>query len=251
MQDPLQSEPPPPPCGIDARSERCRDDADRRIGFVVLSDVRFLREGLAEVLARDETLALDGVAASIDEALKGLQSTTQVLLIDAALPDGLATVARLRRQIPGLRIAALALKETQAEVIAWAEAGVTGYVTRDTALADVAGLLKGILRGEQSCAPGVAAALLQRIAEAPRAGVRQPAAVEAATALTAREDQVVRLICEGLGNKAIARRLNIGLATTKSHVHNILRKTGAVDRAQVGCWARLHARDAALGSPRS
>jgi DNA-binding NarL/FixJ family response regulator len=62
----------------------------------------------------------------------------------------------------------------------------------------------------------------------------------AALALTARETQVVELLAAGLSNKDIARRLNIGVATTKSHVHNLLGKLGVQRRAQVARWMRDH-----------
>jgi len=55
---------------------------------------------------------------------------------------------------------------------------------------------------------------------------------------TAREIQVLEMIGEGLSNKEIARRLNIGVATTKSHVHNLLGKLGLQRRSQVATWIR-------------
>ena len=56
--------------------------------------------------------------------------------------------------------------------------------------------------------------------------------------LTAREREVLRLIDQGLSNKEIARRLDIGLSTVKNHVHNILDKTSASRRAQAAARVR-------------
>jgi DNA-binding NarL/FixJ family response regulator len=58
--------------------------------------------------------------------------------------------------------------------------------------------------------------------------------------LTARELQIVELIGAGLSNKDIARHLNIGLATTKSHVHNMLEKLELQRRGQIAPWIRRH-----------
>ncbi len=66
------------------------------------------------------------------------------------------------------------------------------------------------------------------------------AATAEAAALTAREDQIVRLLAAGLSNKEIARRLDIGLATVKSHVHNLLGKLALARRSQVAPWMRAH-----------
>ena len=66
-----------------------------------------------------------------------------------------------------------------------------------------------------------------------------------ASPLTGRERQITELISAGLSNKEIARRLNIGLSTTKSHVHNLLGKLNLQGRGQVAAWTRGHTQLAA------
>jgi two-component system nitrate/nitrite response regulator NarL len=159
-------------------------------------------------------------------------------LIDAGLPDGLAVVARLRCLDPLAQLVAFALTESEAEVIAWAEAGVCGYLPRSAALGDLAFFLNKIMRREQICSTRIAAGLLRRIAEGPRvASPSAPVSAEA-TGLSTREHQVAGLIAAGLSNKEIARRLGIGVATVKSHVHNVLGKLTLERRGQVVPWAR-------------
>ena len=58
--------------------------------------------------------------------------------------------------------------------------------------------------------------------------------------LTSREQQIVQLITEGMTNKDIARHLDIAVATTKSHVHSLLRKLSLNRRGRVALWARDH-----------
>ena len=60
--------------------------------------------------------------------------------------------------------------------------------------------------------------------------------------LTRRELEIIQLINDGLTNKEIARRLAIGLATTKSHVHNLLTKLGLERRSQAAKWIRERTR---------
>ena len=79
-----------------------------------------MREGLAEVFGRGDVFQTISVAADPTEAIAAMRAATaDLVLIDAALPDGLAAVARLRRIAPGIRIIALAVAETEAEIIAW------------------------------------------------------------------------------------------------------------------------------------
>src|SRR6266851_8506599 len=211
---------------------------NRSCTLLIISDIRFLREGLAEVLARDGAFAVVGTAADLEDAIEIARvRRPQVMLLDAVFPNGLAAARTLGDINPQVPIVALALAETEDDVIAWAEAGISGYVPRTAALADLVGLLREVVRGEQPCSARVTAGLLRRISTASRAGSDARAGAKE-PALTAREAQVVRLLCAGLSNKEIARRLNISLATTKSHIHNLLAKLELERRGQVVRWSR-------------
>jgi two-component system nitrate/nitrite response regulator NarL len=211
---------------------------ERPLCLLILSDIRFLRDGLAEVLGRDPTFRIVGAAADPAEALVlAREASPDVILIDTTLPGGLAAVRQLCEILPHVRLIALAVAETEAEVIAWAKAGIHGYVPRSAALGDLVGLLLEIMRGEQVCSTRVAAGLLRWIAKGARVESSWPPASSSPT-LTAREEEVARLIETGLSNKEIARRLKIGLATTKSHVHNVLGKLDLGRRSQVTVWMR-------------
>jgi DNA-binding NarL/FixJ family response regulator len=159
------------------------------------------------------------------------------VLLDAALPWGPDAVGCIHGISRHLKVVVFAVAETSDNVIAWAKAGVAGYIPRTAALTDVASLLASIMQDEQACSARVAASLLRHLSEAANAGGERSGA-PAALALTAREMQVVELLAAGLSNKDIARRLNIGVATTKSHVHNLLGKIGVQRRAQVARWMR-------------
>jgi DNA-binding NarL/FixJ family response regulator len=214
--------------------------AERPLDLLIVSDIRFLREGLAEVLTRESAFRTIHVAADLTHALAAMRAASpDMVLIDAALPDGLSAARRLRSLAPQVQIIALAVAETDAEVISWAEAGISGYVPRSVALGDLTDVLTGIRRGEQACSTHVAAGLLRRIANAPHATATSP---RPSYALTAREEEVVGLIGAGLTNKEIARHLKIGLATTKSHVHNVLGKLELAGRNQVSRWVHDHGR---------
>jgi DNA-binding NarL/FixJ family response regulator len=143
---------------------------------------------------------------------------------------------RLRREAPNAAIIACALRETNDDVIAWAEAGVSGYIPNTVRLDQFVASLKRILAGEQTCSGQVAAGLLRRVAAAANPGN----ASAAARRLTRREHQVAELIAARLGDKEIARQLNISLATTKSHVHNLLGKLNVRQRGDVALALNGH-----------
>ena len=207
---------------------------------LVVSDVRFLREALAELLRRDQMFSIVELAAEVGEALaKTRDLQPNVVLIDAALLDGVKTIRPMRELAPHVRAVVLAVVETEESIVAWAEAGVAGYIPRTAALADLITLLTDIMLGEQVCSGPVAAGLLRRIASAAVPG-RGQGVQPVVPLLTSREQQIVQLITEGMTNKDIARHLDIGVATTKSHVHSLLRKLSLNRRGQVALWARDH-----------
>jgi two-component system, NarL family, nitrate/nitrite response regulator NarL len=160
-----------------------------------------------------------------------------VMLLDATVPDGAAAVRRALDIAPSMRIIAFPVKETEEDIIPWAEAGVIGYIPSTAAPADLARLVLDIHKGELVCSGRVAAGLFRQIALAgsPRTRRNAPFRVPA---LTKRERQAAELIRTGLSDKEIARQLNISLATTKSHVHHLLGKLNVRRRSDVADYWR-------------
>jgi DNA-binding NarL/FixJ family response regulator len=116
-------------------------------------------------------------------------------------------------------VVALAITESEAGVLACAETGVAGYVTRDASMDEVVATLLAVARGELACPPAIAASLFRHVGTlSARRGEPAP------DVLTPREREIVELIEQGLSNKEISRRLSIGLSTVKNHVHNLLEK---------------------------
>jgi DNA-binding NarL/FixJ family response regulator len=208
---------------------------------LILSDTRFLAEGLAQALDRDDRVSTCWSCTDFQEGLAKIANVRpEIVLLDAALqcgPEAVGCVLQVERRT---KVVVFAVTETSDNVIPWARAGVAGYIPRTAALSDVASQLVSIMRDEQRCSPRVAASLLRHMSQAANAGGERTDA-PAALPLTAREMEIIELVAAGLSNKDIARRLNIGVATTKSHVHNLLGKLRVQRRGQVALWMRDHA----------
>src|SRR5262245_11932469 len=117
------------------------ESADRLVAaprLLIVSDIRFLREGLAEALMREREFHIAGAAHDFAEAVRIADAEApEIILIDAALPDGPVAAGRLRERLPRARLVALAVVETETEIIAWATAGVCGYVPRSAGLSEL------------------------------------------------------------------------------------------------------------------
>ena len=182
--------------------------------------------------------------ASAEEALAAVaQVHPNVALVDMATDGALETIRALALTSPEVKIVALAVPEAEGEVIACAEAGISGLVSRDASLDDLLHSIASVARGEMVCSPRVAASLLRRV----RTLAAERAGEPVDPHLTAREMQILRLIeDEGLSNKEIAQRLCIEVPTVKHHVHNLLEKLGVRRRSEA--VARIRGLRAAAGS---
>ncbi len=202
----------------------------------IISEVRLYREGLARLIRRDKRLDLVGAADDVPAALEGLgglPEPPEAILLDVPAPAGLEALRRLEAVVPTARVIVLNVADTDEQgVIAWAEAGVSGLLSRDVDVDDVAQAVTTTAEGGTVCSPRLAALLLRRVART--GGERRPGA----SPLTSREREIAELLEEGLSNKEIAARLQIELPTVKNHVHSILTKLKATRRGQAAAMLR-------------
>lgn len=205
------------------------------IRVLVVAEVRLYREGLAAVLGGEDHIEVVGAAPTTPPDAGVLRP--DVVLVDVAGADDLGAVRDLRTAVPAAQVIALAVPDREGAVVACAEAGVSGYVTRDQSVEDVVAAVEAVARGEMICSPRMAAMLVRRVA----ALAEHPAPTAAPPPrLTARELEIVALIDQGLSNKQIARRLSIEVATVKNHVHNVLKKLHVDRRQEAAARVRAH-----------
>jgi DNA-binding NarL/FixJ family response regulator len=203
--------------------------------------VRLYADGLVHALDADHRFSAAGAAEHPRTALQviaGLPRAPDVALLDLALDGGASAgrvlVANLRRT----RTVALAVREVDDEVVAWAEAGVDAMVTRGATLEQLCQAIEGVVRGEAHCSPRTTAALLRRVA-----GTAPRPTEPGRAVLTERETEIAELVALGMSNKEIASALTIELSTVKNHVHHVLAKLGATSRTAAGVALRARVGD--------
>ena len=211
-----------------------------RTRVFLMSDIRLLRDGVVLDLSRCESLEVIGAADGAEGPARVAADRPDVVLLDAGIGGGLAAPRRLRQLVPDLRIIVFAIAPGETDIVAWAEAGTDGYVAREASSTDLVAAIEGALRGEVFCSSRLTGLLLARVAEL--SGRRL--AYETSDVLTRRERSVMHLLEHGLSNKEIARRLGIGPATVKNHVHRILGKLQARGRGEA--VARLRQAEGAV-----
>jgi DNA-binding NarL/FixJ family response regulator len=196
----------------------------------LVSDVRLYREGLSASLAQRRQLELVGAGGAGDFLDRIVALQPEVLLLDLGACESLSIPRRARQVLPAIRVVAFAVAEIGENVLACAEAGISGYVTIDGSIEDVVAAVFRALRGELMCSPRIAALLFSRMATF--SDGRIPASADASS-LTRREREIAALVACHLPNKEIARRLRLGPTTVKNHVHNILQKLNVHRRGDI------------------
>jgi two-component system, NarL family, nitrate/nitrite response regulator NarL len=204
------------------------------IRILIIAGVRLYREGLAQLISRHaefEVVAHADVPAGPDPFG---QLAPDVVLLDMATPASQAIARRLIVMTPSVRIIAIGVLDSDAEVLACAEAGAVGYVTRDGSFEELVAAVQHAARGELHVTPRLAASLARRLAAL--AAAHQPE--QEPTRLSRREREIAALLTEDLSNKEIAVRLGIEVATVKNHVHNLLEKLNVHRRSDAARAAR-------------
>jgi two-component system, NarL family, nitrate/nitrite response regulator NarL len=199
---------------------------------VVMGPVRIYRDAVATALDRHENVRVVAKVGSAEEAVLCLRRHgADIVLADASTNAGIRTVEALSAADASAKVVALGGADDGWGVLACAEAGVSGYVTSDGTIDDIAAAATAVARGESTSSPTVATTLLRRVHKAAhRRG--EP------SRLTPREREILTLIDNGLSNKEIAADLSIEVSTVKNHVHNILEKLGARRRSEAVARAR-------------
>ena len=205
-------------------------------GTVIASEVRLLRDGLADALTRRRAVRILALASEAESVRAAVRThTPDILLLDIGLNGSLALVREFAADA-AVRVIALAVDDDDRQLVACVEAGVAGYIARDGALEDVIAAVHSVGRGETICSPRLAASLFRRLAalERERRGHHRSGLpdAEVTAVLSPREREILTLIDQGLANKEIAVRLHIGVATVKNHVHHLLEKLQVARRGQ-------------------
>ncbi len=185
---------------------------------------------LGAVLDDEDGIAIVGeMPAAIGAPLQPLQPHIVLVDIDGQTAEFAAMMEHLRTVIPAARVLVLS-HHAQAEVaLRCLGAGAEGYVLKDISPAELARAIRSVAAGTAYVDPRMAGLMLRR---APYRSVRG-----AATELSERETEIVRLIAGGLSNKEISAKLALSEKTIKNHVSRIFAKLHITARTQAAVHA--------------
>lgn len=212
--------------------------ADRPVRVVVVDDDPFVLTALRSYLGSEPGIEVLSTFTQAREALAFLQRVrADVVVSDVRMPgmDGLELLTRLKEQAPDTAVLMLtsfdddtALRESLAQ-------RANGFLLKDSAPEEVVRAVLAAADGGTTISPTTASRLVSRFLRP---------ATPSLPNVTAAEQAVLDLLCEGYSNGEIAERLVISEATVKTHVSRLMKKLNVPSRLKL-VVAVLHARDAA------
>jgi len=199
----------------------------------VVDDHQLFRAGVRAEIG--DSFELVGDASEVDAAVELIgERGPDVVLVDVHMPDGggAAVIRRVTRERPEIRFLALSVSDDPSDVIDAIRAGARGYVTKSISGAELVDAIRRVAEGEAVFSPMLAGIVLDAFSSVP------PEVVDPELdQLTAREQEVLRLIARGYSYKEIARELTISPKTVETHVSAVLRKLQLSNRHELTVWA--------------
>jgi DNA-binding NarL/FixJ family response regulator len=198
--------------------------------ILIADDHAIVREGVRALLAAADDLDVIAEASGGREAIAlAVERQPDIVLMDIAMPDlgGLEATIEIRRRVPDAKIIVLSQYDDAEYVKRFLKAGVSGYVLKKAAGADLVAAIRAVQRGGLVLDPEIARDALTQESPAPGDGG------DPYDQLTDREKQVLKLVAEGRSNKEVADMLDISVKTAMSHREHVMTKLHAHNRTEL------------------
>jgi DNA-binding NarL/FixJ family response regulator len=195
---------------------------DDRTSILLVDDHTLVREGLREILQKQDDMCVTSEAADSATAVAlAAREQPDIVVLDIEIPGGTATstVSEIRSRSPGSDVIILSMYEGPQLVQALLTAGIRGYLLKSAHWQELVLAIRTVREDRQRVVLGVSRDSLRYVRPGPSASM-----------LSDREREVLALVAEALSNGQIASRLSLTEATVKRHLRNIFVKLGAVSR---------------------
>jgi NarL family two-component system response regulator LiaR len=208
-------------------------DIEDRIGILVVDDHVVVREGLCSLIGARKDMVVVGEASDGNEAVqKATILNPDVILMDLVMPQmgGIEAIKTIKQLNPEARILVLTSFNEDRQVYEAVKGGALGYLLKDSSSNDLIEAIQKVYHGEISLQPAIALKVVNELSQPPdRPGTADP--------LSAREEEVLRLVAQGITDGEIAQRLVISVRTVNKHISNILAKLHLANRTQAALYA--------------
>ncbi len=202
--------------------------------ILLIDDHPMLRNGVKQLIALDDRLQ---VVAEASNGVQGVELAglhdPDLILLDLNMPgmNGLDTLVQLRTIDLSGRIVVFSVSNHEDDVVNALKRGADGYLLKDMEPEELLKSLHQAAAGQMVLSETLTNVLVASLRE------NRPAEERDIEQLTRRERDILKLITQGMTNKAIARKLSITESTVKVHVKHLLKKMKLKSRVEAAVWA--------------
>tara|TARA_R110000782_G_scaffold268689_1_gene365612 strand:+ start:145456 stop:146109 length:654 start_codon:yes stop_codon:yes gene_type:complete len=196
--------------------------------IMIVDDHPFFIHGLERYLSSTGKYEIKS-ALSISDALKSVfDFRPELVVMDVSMAEGggMAMLRKVKAQMD-IRTMFLTVQIDPEDTIEAMKLGIDAIALKDRDPEDIVKTIDAVLAGKTMIDPAVTEGALRYSMKAPTPSLRQD------DLLTAREMEIVNLVCQGLRNRDIADRYNLTEGTVKVHLHNVYRKLGVNSRSEL------------------
>ena len=205
------------------------------IRIVLADDHTIVREGLKQLLSAASDLSVVGEAQNGHEVLERVRSLDfEVLLLDMSMPgrSGIELIKQVHAEKPALRVLVLSMHQEQQYAVRAIRAGAAGYLTKDSASAQLVSAIRKVAGG--------GAFITDAVAQQLAFGAMPSAEALPHQALSDREFQVFRELAAGKAVSDIAAELHLSVKTVSTHKARIMEKMSLANPAELIRYAIHH-----------
>lgn len=205
---------------------------------ILADDHRMFREGIRYLLEKTGNFDIIGEASNGNELLELLKTNRPgLILLDISMPEkgGIECAEIINELYPDIKMIALSMYNDIEYYHKMVQAGVNGFVLKDSGGNELLEAIEKVLNGESYFSQELMRRIIYNISNAPV--IKDKKAV---AELTKREIEILECICSGLTNNEIADKLNVCLRTIEVHKSHLMEKTGCKNSINLVIYALKH-----------
>jgi DNA-binding NarL/FixJ family response regulator len=205
------------------------------IRVLIADDHPIVRRGLIQILSGTDDIVVSGEATTSRDLLDQMATTPHdIVLLDLTMPggEGLDALKTMRHDFPQTPVLVLTMHSEDQFAVRSLRAGASGYLTKDSAPANLVGAIRRVVSGGRYISPQLAERLAAHVGPEAERPVHER--------LSDREYQVLRLIAAGKSTREIADTLSLSIKTVSTYRSRILEKMEMRSAAELTAYAVRH-----------
>lgn len=206
----------------------------------IVDDHKIFREGLIFMISKMKGFEVVGEASNGKTFLEMIDNLeVDIVIMDIAMPgiDGITATTKVLEKHPEIKVIALTMFSDEEYYYKMIQAGVTGYILKESGKEELAAALNTVITGENYFSQKI---LHNIIVNMNNVKTFKNATNTEEIKLTKRETEILTLICQGMSNAEISDKLCLSLRTIEGHKSNLLGKTGVKNSISLVMYAMKH-----------